>query len=649
MQYDLDTDEPMLENSERFDITNVEDFNNIPNTSNTSGDIVPKRRHQIKKKHYCLFCKTIQANLVRHLFSKHRNEPLVKEALEGDSNKKNQIKVNQIIAHIRKQGDLSYNQTDPENIIPVYESSSRNYNRLACPMCGGYYCKHHLANHVKLRCSMKGNKCFTNIIGSAKVAGIPVLKMASPKLVKSIFPTIRDTKILKIAAQDETIILYANQLIDGYYREGTQEESNQHFNFIASKIRLLAKLLIAIREIDPNVKTLREVCSPQNYYSVVKAIKIMGDYRDGFFRAPTTASSCCTLLAHVGSCLHFEALFQKKNQDDEKCVNNFLLLMQHRQNIDITKLANDTWAASQRSRNLILPTTGEIKEFMTELMNELESVFVLLGEAFHPKTYHKMSQLCLVYIMAFNRKRPGDCEKSRIVRKWSNMATVTDEHVEKLNENEKQYALDFGRFVTQGKLNKKCSIIVHKKIIIMVDSLLSLREDPEVANILNIAISNPYLFAAPIGRKYPFYKAKQCLRIFCRSQNFEFSKFKANMLRKHLATSTSTMPYERQRIVSDFMGHSMEIHNNIYKQRQVQVDCMNIGEILFASGDLHVKQSDSTPSAPCSGNMEPQPGSSHQSASNKELYQELIDKELQYSDSDFQPSSRLELPVGAVY
>ncbi|KAK9893091.1 hypothetical protein WA026_023715 [Henosepilachna vigintioctopunctata] len=119
------------------------------------------------------------------------------------------------------------------------------------------------------------------------------------------------------------------------------------------------------------------------------------------------------------------------------------------------------------------------------------------------------------------------------------------------------------------------------------------------------------------------------------------------MLRKHLATSTSTLPYERQRIVSDFMGHSMEIHNNIYKQRQVQVDCINIGQILFASGDLHVKQSDSAPSAPCSGNMELQPGPSHPTASNKELYQELIDKELQYSDSDFQPSSRLEPQSGS--
>ncbi|KAK9873503.1 hypothetical protein WA026_022915 [Henosepilachna vigintioctopunctata] len=180
-----------------------------------------------------------------------------------------------------------------------------------------------------------------------------------------------------------------------------------------------------------------------------------------------------------------------------------------------------------------------------------------------------MSKLCLVYVMVFNRKRPGDCEKSRIVE-WSNMASVSDEVIEKLSENDRQYALDFGRFVTQ---------------------------------------------------------AEQCVRIFCLIKQFEFSKFEANMLRKHLATSTSTLPYERQRIVSDFMGHGMEIHNNIYKQRQVQVDCINIGEILFAFGDLHKKNSDSVPSAACSRTIEPQPGPSRETASNEQLFRKLIDEE----------------------
>ncbi|KAK9893036.1 hypothetical protein WA026_023336 [Henosepilachna vigintioctopunctata] len=84
---------------------------------------------------------------------------------------------------------------------------------------------------------------------------------------------------------------YDNRLVDGQHREGEQEETNQQFNHIALKTRPLAKLLIAIREIDVNVSILKKFLTPNAYYTVVKTIKILGGYRDGFFRAPSTASA----------------------------------------------------------------------------------------------------------------------------------------------------------------------------------------------------------------------------------------------------------------------------------------------------------------------------------------------------------------------
>lgn len=56
-------------------------------------------------------------------------------------------------------------------------------------------------------------------------------------------------------------------------------------------------------------------------------------------------------------------------------------------------------------------------------------------------------------------------------------------------------------------------------------------------------------------------------------------------MRKHLATSTATLPKETQTVISDFMGHGQEIHNNIYKHRDAFIDIIVMGQVLTdASG-----------------------------------------------------------------
>lgn len=62
--------------------------------------------------------------------------------------------------------------------------------------------------------------------------------------------------------------------------------------------------------------------------------------------------------------------------------------------------------------------------------------------------------------------------------------------------------------------------------------------------------------------------------------NLPECKLTATKLRKHLATTTSILSQNDQHLISDFMGHGIEIHNNIYRQRQAHTDIVMMGKVL---------------------------------------------------------------------
>lgn len=66
-------------------------------------------------------------------------------------------------------------------------------------------------------------------------------------------------------------------------------------------------------------------------------------------------------------------------------------------------------------------------------------------------------------------------------------------------------------------------------------------------------------------------------------QDLDFKKLCAT---KHLATTTELLVADRQKIISDVMGHSMNVHQDIYQQRQAETDIVTMGEILSEATGL---------------------------------------------------------------
>lgn len=90
-----------------------------------AGVTVP-HRSRLSKKHFCLYCKTLQTKIARHFYLKHKSEKRIKEALSLPSRSKERL---QIIEELRKRGDFLHNTSTDHNSGILIVSRQQHANR----------------------------------------------------------------------------------------------------------------------------------------------------------------------------------------------------------------------------------------------------------------------------------------------------------------------------------------------------------------------------------------------------------------------------------------------------------------------------------------------------------------------------------------
>ncbi|CAH1170726.1 unnamed protein product [Phaedon cochleariae] len=556
----------------------------------TSSSSVPDQPVQKKisaKKHSCLFCGTLVVNLPRHLRSMHMEEESVKAAvdastkfLQGERNPK--YRNHTAFEELRKRGDHHYNYINNcENIIPVRNSPKPDQTSyVCCPLCKGFYSHKSFKGHFR-NCRMRTEKkdlllTITNAMGEARVNGRAVNKKASPELIKYFFPYFTKPAQAEILFKDDTAVEYGNKLVTKYYRTNA---GGKHHIHIASQLRLLADIFINAKVIDTNIRDIADLLHPKHYDNIIKAIQLRCGYNNGIFKSPTTASNCCTLLLKVSKFLKCEAI-KRIDNIAEKRYANFEYLLANSQNHDITRQAQDNKTQFQRQKKEILPSTEEINGLLKVLDIEVTSAYEKACSNFDPESYTALAKASLAYLLVFNRKRPGDVEKTQLLEIRS-MARVDQEHLLKLPGDDKKHAEQFARYITQGKLNKKASNLIPKKVEQAIDLLVQKRNE------IGIPTENQYLFAriGSSSTRLPYFKADEALKLICQRNELNYNRLNANKLRKHLATCTAMLSSNVQNIISDFMGHTMAVHQNVYQQKQAHTDIVVMGKVLLeASG-----------------------------------------------------------------
>lgn len=182
--------------------------------------------------------------------------------------------------------------------------------------------------------------------------------------------------------------------------------------------------------------------------------------------------------------------------------------------------------------------------------------------------------------MTFNRKRPGDVEKSQITE-YRNLEMLNEDEIRHLKDSDRDFGVRYGRYIARGKLNRPESILISKNEINGIELILRYRLNA------NVDENNPYLFATPKGSAEQFFRAGKALNDFCCEKGLENKNLTATKMRKHLATVTSAFVKDEQVGVSDFMGHVFNVHQNIYTQKPASQDILGMTKNLnFAGGSI---------------------------------------------------------------
>jgi len=227
------------------------------------------------------------------LENKHRNENQVIDFLNLPKKRAERLHK---IANIRKEGNFIFNATKEYNhgkMItvrrPTQKTKQNGINFVNCPYCNGFYTRNNLRHHVE--------QCNENICENEKLSSSRKILQnarktlgryhseASRKMRTEILPILQEDDVTKAIRYDRAIILYGNSMC--------KSQVHQHQNtYIRGHLRLLGRLVLALRNQNPEINTLAAAYAPQFYRTIIEAINDVAelDYKTNMYKHPTNAS-----------------------------------------------------------------------------------------------------------------------------------------------------------------------------------------------------------------------------------------------------------------------------------------------------------------------------------------------------------------------
>ncbi|XP_036140240.1 uncharacterized protein LOC105837383 [Monomorium pharaonis] len=209
----------------------------------------------------------------------------------------------------------------------------------------------------------------------------------------------------------------------------------------------------------------------------------------------------------------------------------------------------------------------------------------ILKENFDLSSWKVLSECTLILIQIFNRKRAGEIERLTL-SDYTNQETIdTNENpdiYEKLSKEAQQYAKKFTRIIIRGKKGRIVPVLLSAFIIKCIDTILKYRKNAGAKS------NNKYVFCVPSANKLKkkYLRACPLMRKFAKECGAIIpSSLRGTTLRKQVATYTAMSNIEDAKVdnLANFMGHTKEIHKNIYRMPIPVKEMTDVSQLLEAA------------------------------------------------------------------
>lgn len=412
--------------------------------------------------------------------------------------------------------------------------------------------------------------------------------------LQNVFDNCHNDDVVRGIRFDWLAVVYGNRLTLKYNKPRNRK-------MIKNRMRLIGRVLMALKKIEPEVTELAKFLVPKYYDIVVDAIRSVArvDEVRNEFVAPATASSCVTAIRQICQMVAVEYI-KKDDQENQRLTRDFLTIMNADMHISINKMVNETQSRMARQRKVILPSSDDVKRLVDYIEAERSASFSVLSKCFDFKEWRRLTELSMASIIVFNRRRVGDTQNI-LDEDFACKEMITDEtHEELLSmlpEQSKRIAKQYSRMKVRGKKNRTVPVLLKANIADCLQLLISHRKEAGVSPL------NNFLFGLPSKKDiYQVVDAGRVLRKFAIASGAKNpTLLTATNLRKHLATICVTLQLNDTCVadVAEFMGHAEKVHREHYRQNPIERQIVQMSQVLEAAqGDLNFTNEDKTSREP---------------------------------------------------
>lgn len=536
-----------------------------------SGSVDLNNETSKRKLNFCYYCDSFVQNFARHIIRNHSYNVEVQKMLAEPIGSR---KRKQILNLLRKKGNFVSKKDEP------VRKGAENTNYLPCIHCLGLYSTKNLWRHKK-QCSENPNKGTSSagVKSQSQNFLLGHLRIDSA-LRENVFPHMRADNISLVAKKDSLICSFGARYLK-IHRE-------KHFiSVVSRKMREMAKLLIELKKLDPNITKLFDGLKPQYFDYLISATKTVAQYDTDkeVYVSPTYAMNIGTSLKQCCEIALMQVVKQKQHcstttAELEADIKTLIQLIQSQWKFEVSSQANNDLNVRKWNKITIVPLAADLKLLKDHLIKVANTAATQLNINNKNETaYIRLIETIFCRIILLNRRRPGELQRFLLHTYEQNIdkenLQTYDEFSEAVSETEKALMRNFKRIVVRGKRGRGVPVLFSKDIQEHLKLILKCRSGL-------MTKVNPYLFGNPkTTQPIIGYKVLRKYAVNCGAKNPD--ALTCTRLRKHLATLTQLFNLSENDMeqLASFMGHTLNIHRSSYRLPDDIYQTAKISKILL--------------------------------------------------------------------
>lgn len=261
----------------------------------------------------------------------------------------------------------------------------------------------------------------------------------------------------------------------------------------------------------------------------------------------------------------------------------------------ISKRVKESQIQIRRQKDHKIPSKNDVHLLSVCLNRERNVCFKDLSANFSLKSWVKLSELTIVSMALFNRRRAGESQnilESDFHKREQIDEKSNEELFGSLTEEAKKVAKRYSRMKLRGKKASDVYMLLKSDFVNCIELLLKHRIE------VGIPEKNLYLFALPSTPGDNRIKVVNSSKVFAKYSKKcganEPSSLRGTNLRKHLATMGMTMELNDDMVaeLAKFMGHAEKVHREHYRHNTIDREVVKIGKLLEAAQGFEEHDSD---------------------------------------------------------